>query len=169
MPERPGQKRIRRIAAVLVLLMGTVLIFDRANLLLEGQASLAWPTVSGTVIEAAAVPVDGARTGPGWRIRVDYEYEVGGQRFGNDRVRLSRRLGDKTEIKAREELVLYKPGEPVPVYYDPARPARSVLVPGPDNRVWFGLSVGLVLVVIAVIFWTVPTRSHPRSRSGRRT
>ncbi|TVS12861.1 MAG: DUF3592 domain-containing protein [Wenzhouxiangella sp.] len=149
--------------------MGLGLVVDRSRLLLEGRASLDWPSVSGTVVEAAAAPVSGARIGPGWRIRVSYEYEVDGRSFASDRVRLSRRLGEKTEIKAREELVLYEPGEPVPVYYDPDRPARSVLVTGPDKRAWFGLSVGIGLLVIAVLFWVVPTRSNSSPRSGRRS
>lgn len=161
-PERPGQKKIRRVAAVLVALMGIGLVQDRVRLLLEGQASLDWPAVSGQVIESAAEAVSGARTGPGWRIRVHYEYEVDGQRFASDRVRLSRRLGGQTEVQAREELLLYRAGEPIAVLYDPARPSRSALVPGADQRAWFGLIVGLALIVIAGIFWTVPTRSGSR-------
>lgn len=167
MSERPAQKSIRRVAAVLILLMGVALVHDRAGLLLDGQASLDWPTVPGSVIEAAAEPVYGSRTGPGWRIRVQYEYVVGGQRFSSNRVRLTRRLGEQTEVKAREELVLYRPGEPIPVHYKPDRPSKSVLVPGPDSRAWFGLTVGLGLIAIAVIFWVVPTRTVSGS-SGKR-
>ncbi len=168
MAERPGQKIIRRVAAVLVVLMGIGLMQDRARLLLDGRASLEWPAVSGSVLEAAAEPVSGARIGPGWRLRVRYDYEVDGQRYSSDRVRLSRRLGGQTEVQAREQLLLYQAGDSIPVHYDPVRPSRSVLVPGPDGRAWFGLMVGLGLIAIAVTFWTVPTRTVARPSRRRK-
>lgn len=168
MAERAGQKRIRRIAAVLIVLMGLGLIQDRVRLLLAGWDSSSWPTVTGEVSEAWASPLPGAQAGPGWRIGITYDYQVAGQSHTGDRLRFSRRLGGRTRAQAEQALVSYVPGGPIEVHYDPANPARSVILAGPDRRAWFGLFVGLGLVAIAVTFWSVPTRSQPQARSASR-
>lgn len=160
MAERSGQKTSRRVAAVLILLMGLALIQDRVRLLLAGQQSLDWPTVTGQVVDATASAVAGTQVGLGWRVQVSYEYEVDERKFAGDRLRFSRRLGGRTQGQAEQAVVSYAPGGPIEVYYDPEQPARSVLVPGPDRRAWFGLIVGFGLTAIAVTFWTVPTRSN---------
>ena len=165
--ERSGQKRIRRIAAVLVVIMGLALIQDRVRLLWAGNDSLNWPTVSGTVIEATATPVAGARTGGGWQVRVEYRYELDGQVYSSDRLFYTRRLGGRTEQMARDELVHYVPGGAVLVHYHPERPERAVLNPGADTRAFFGLVVGFGLLGIGATFWMVPTRSVRRPRRRR--
>jgi hypothetical protein len=166
--EKAGQKKVRRIAAVLIILMGLGLIQDRVRLLLVGQDSLDWPSVTGVVTGAAASPLAGAQAGPGWRIRITYEYKVDGRSFSGERLRFSRRLGGRTQVQAKQALLSYVPGGPVNVHFDPADPARSVILPGPDLRAWFGLFVGLGMVAIAITFWTVPTRSQRQPRTARR-
>jgi hypothetical protein len=167
--EKAGQKKIRRIAAVLIVLMGLGLIQDRVQLLLIGRDSNNWPTVTGVVTEASASPLAGAQAGPGWRIRIAYEYQVEGQSFTGDRLRFSRRLGGRTRVQAEQALVSYVPGNPIEVHYDPDDPARSVVTAGPDRRAWFGLFVGLGMVAIAITFWSVPTRTQQQPRSARRS
>lgn len=168
MAERSGQKTIRRVAAVLVLLMALALIQDRVRLLLAGLESADWPTVTGTVVDATATTVAGAQVGLGWRVRISYEYEVGERNFSGDRLRFSRRLGGRTREQAEQAVVSYAPGGPIEVHYDPEQPARSVIVPGPDRRAWFGLIVGVGLFAIALTFWSVPTRSARSPNTARR-
>ncbi len=167
--EQAGQKRIRRIAAVLVVIMGLALIQDRVRLLWAGHDSLNWPTVSGTVVDAKAAPIAGARTGGGWQVRVEYRYELDGQVYFSDRMFYTRRLGGRTEQMARDELVHYVPGGSVLVHYHPDWPARAVLNPGADTRAFFGLVVGIGLLAIGVTFWVVPTRSARKRRPVRDT
>jgi len=160
--ERAGQRRARKIAAVLILGMAIGLIQDRVRLLQAGQHSLQWPTVIGEVIDADVSQIAGTQTGAGWMVRVRYAYEVDDIEFQGDRMTFSRRIGGRTRIQADDELVQYVPGGAVLVYYDPERPQRSVLEPGPDRRAYFGLSVGVGLILIALLFWFVPTRSARR-------
>lgn len=166
--ERRGQRLARKTAAVLVLLMAIGLIQDRVRLLSDGVSSLQWPTVVGTVIDAEAEQIAGARAGPGWRIYVDYRYEVNGREYRADRLRFTRRLGGRTRTQAADELLQYVPEGPVLVYYNPRRPERAVIEPGPDPRAWFGLAVGVLLLVVAAVFWIVPTRSTRRLLPDRR-
>lgn len=159
MSERKGQKKIRRIAAALILIMGIVLVQDRIRLLMEGYASLDWPTVTGEVVAAEASPIIDAKVGPGWRIEVDYQYAVDGSVHHNDRLRHDRRLRGMTREEAEKKLERFQPRQSVDVHYDPDRPSHSVLMAGPDQGAWFGLLVGLGMVGIAVTFWLVPTRT----------
>ncbi|NDY95428.1 DUF3592 domain-containing protein [Wenzhouxiangella limi] len=168
MAERSGQKTIRRVAAVLILLMGLALVQDRVRLLLAGQQSHDWPTVTGEVVDATVTALAGTQVGLGWRVQISYDYEVDDRSFTGSRLRFSRRLGGRTRDQAEQAVVSYVPGGPIEVHYDPEQPARSVIVPGPDRRAWFGLIVGLGLAAIAVTFWTVPTRSNPSSNAGGR-
>jgi len=159
--EKPFQKKARRVAAFLILLMGIALLQDRAALLLVGRDSVSWPVVDGTVITAKAESVTEVKVGSGWQVRVNYVYAVGDTTFSGNRLRFSRRLGDSTQVQAEDAMSAYEPGSLIDIHYDPDRPSRSVIEPGPDRQAWFGLVVGVVLVAIAFVFWFVPTRSEP--------
>lgn len=164
--ERIGQKRARRIAAVIIFILALGLIQDRVRLLMVGQQSLQWPTVVGEVVDAESSQIAGSQTGSGWRIRVRYSYQVDGREYESDRLAFSRQIGGRTRIQADDELRQYVPGGPVVVHYDPLRPFRAVLRPGPDRRAYFGLTVGGGLLVVALLFWAVPTRSGQRRSSA---
>lgn len=159
--ENPFQKKARRVAAFLILLMGIALLQDRAGLLLVGRDSFSWPAVDGTVITAKAESVTEVKVGSGWQVRVNYIYEVDDTVFNGNRLRFSRRLGDSTQAQAEAAMSAYVPGSSIKIHYDPDHPSRSVIEPGPDRQAWFGLVVGIVLMAIALVFWFVPTRSQP--------
>ncbi|MEE4295656.1 MAG: DUF3592 domain-containing protein [Wenzhouxiangella sp.] len=159
--ERSNQKIARRIAAVLILMMGIALVHDRSGLLLAGHNSLTWPSVQGTVITARAEPLAGSRVGSGWRVHVNYVYDLDQTRFSGDRLRFSQRIGDMTQAEAELAMTEFVPDSPIELRYDPEQPARSVIRPGPDRQAWFGLFVGIILCLIAVVFWVVPTKSQP--------
>lgn len=157
--ERVAQRRVRKIAAVIILLMAVGLIQDRVRLLHVGHQSLQWPTVVGQVVDAQVDQIAGTQTGSGWMIRVRYAYVVDGRQYESSRLSFSRRIGGRTRIQADDELRRFVPGGPVVVHHDPDRPHRAVLLPGPDRRAYFGLVVGVGLILIAFLFWAVPTRS----------
>lgn len=166
--EQAGQRRARKIAALIVLCLALGLIQDRVRLLHMGAQSLQWPSVVGQVIEAESRQIAGTRTGSGWMVRVSYAYQVGDVEFVGTRQRFSRRIGGQTRVQADDELRQYVPGGAVLVHYDPRRPQRAVLKPGPDQRAYFGMVVGFGLLLIALLFWFVPTRSGRGKVSARR-
>jgi hypothetical protein len=146
--------------------MGLALVHDRSGLLLDGRRSLSWPSVQGTVLTARAEPLAGSRVGASWRVHVNYVYEVNQKRFSGDRLRFSQRIGDMTQAEAESAMKEFVPASPIELRYDPKRPERSVIRPGPDRQAWFGLSVGLILCLIAVVFWMVPTRTQSEDGGG---
>lgn len=86
-----------------------------------------WASAAGTVIESEAVwgtTTRGGRTARTWLARFAYEYEAGGRTYTGRRVAFYKRC---TGSWAREFVARHPVGSRVRVYYDPARPAESVL------------------------------------------
>ena len=92
------------------------------------EASLGWPSVSGLIVRST-LDVRSPALRPErtvHNVRIVYEYVVGTQSYQNDLVRF-----DQAEISLaeKEALVSAHPvGRTVSVYYDPAKPGRSVLL-----------------------------------------
>ena len=65
-----------------------------------------------------------------YEVRIKYAYRINGSDFESSRISVSNRYhGDKEW--ARDMIArIYPLGAPVAVYYDPADPARAVLIPG---------------------------------------
>jgi hypothetical protein len=99
------------------------------------QASPDWPHVMGTMESARAVARNETGDGSGtpmhmWHSEVRYRYSVGGQTYTGTRLRAFGR-NHSSEAEALQELAPFiTPGQAVKVYYDPAKPSVSVLIPG---------------------------------------
>jgi len=90
------------------------------------QASLNWPSTSGTVTKSRVEVSGGEHTTV--TPRVEYEYEVGGTAYLGTRIRAGdqfMRVG--TSRDAYDAVDRYPVGAAVTVYYDPANPAESAL------------------------------------------
>ncbi|MCC5866185.1 MAG: DUF3592 domain-containing protein [Wenzhouxiangella sp.] len=157
--ERRVQKQARRIAAVFILLLASLLLGDRLFLLWMGTSSADWPKAVGVVQSFEASPVDAGRAGETWRVKIEYVYEVDGSVFQAERVRFTKRFAGLDQDALELVRSRYAPGTEVIVHHHPARHSLAVLEPGRDTQAWFGLLVGLGLVLIAAVFWLVPTRT----------
>lgn len=99
-----------------------------------GQASPEWPHVMGEMLEARARAYNETGDSSGtptheWFTEVRYRYSVNGQTYTGTRLRaFGRRHMD--EAQAQAELAPFPVGKPVKVFYDPAKPESSVLIPG---------------------------------------
>lgn len=98
------------------------------------QASPQWPHVDGIIMKARVFQphgVGGHEQVPGhdWMTEVQYQYQVNGATYTGNRIRA---FGVRhfTEESAQTELKPFPAGATVPVYYDPANPKSSVLIPG---------------------------------------
>lgn len=99
----------------------------------DKQASAQWPFVDGVIQVCEAqedVPYREHDMPQGqWRLNLRYTYEVAGQPYQGDRLRaMAERF--PTEAQARQHEAAFRPGQRVKVYYDPAKPSSSVLIPG---------------------------------------
>jgi hypothetical protein len=119
-------------------------------------ASTRWPRVKGTIRRAWVERTDSeyAYYSP----RVAYEYEVGGTIHLSTAVWLT---GDKSMLRGRAERIAatYQAGDPVEVWYDPAKPARATLKPG---------GAGWLLASILVVSVVGPLLALAFTATGRR-
>jgi len=98
------------------------------------QASVQWPSVEGVMLVSqprsqhlnSAEP-EGAQHD--WVSEVRYRYSVNGVSHTGDRLRAFGRRHMSRE-EAMQELAPFPVGAKVKVYFDPAKPDSSVLIPG---------------------------------------
>ena len=90
----------------------------------KAKAAEGWPQVMGQV-ETSFMSQVAAWPAP----IVTYRYEVDGRRYHRSRVRFGG-TGGMNPTDAEQLLAGYPKGAEVPVYYDPQRPGRSVLLHG---------------------------------------
>lgn len=156
--ERKNQKIARRCAAVFVLALALVLFWDRFELLQHGLGSPNWPQVSGEVVEVRSEPMGAGLGGANRKLVIVYRYQVQDSDYISTRERFSRRLQRYSVEAAESVMEQYRPGTNVTVFHHPQDPQVSVLETGVDYTVWMGLVIAFALMVVAVIFWVVPTR-----------
>ena len=136
-----------------------------------GWVSQDWPTAEGRILVAEVEEVRTTRQdrrssndlvnptprGPIIRYRpvVKYQWQVGSSLYERDRRNFSAAVADEETREAAEAIVApYVVGKRVSVYYDPDRPARGILEPGPH---WDGFGISLVVATILAGFATVFT------------
>jgi uncharacterized protein DUF3592 len=119
------------------------------------EAALAWPSVSGRIVDSRVVLSVGRRTY--YHVAVSYDYVAAGRHFAGDSIWLTGRSVFLTPEAAGRFLDRYPVGNRVPVYYDPADPGFSTLIrAGNGMQEWRYLEYGLVLLVVAGMWWSVP-------------
>lgn len=114
------------------------------------MASTKWPRVEGKILASSVELVDGEYAS--YAPKIEYHYVVDGQIYRSNKLRVSF-WSSSFKARARRIADAYRPGDPVAVFYDPAKPSRAVLQPGGAG----GLAVALVAVsvigpVLAFVF-----------------
>lgn len=128
----------------------------------KARQSLNWPATSGKVlaarmIESTSTDSDGDSSTT-YRAHVQYEYEVMGASYTNDKVNVGMVVSTSSTKKAQETLARYPVGSTVKVYYDPNNPADSVLEQKASSNltlilgiIFLGIGLCLVLPVGIII------------------
>ncbi|HVW21819.1 MAG TPA: DUF3592 domain-containing protein [Opitutaceae bacterium] len=137
-------------------LLGAGLIFWGAQTVRLAYCSVRWPTATATILSSRVRASRGQRR-TSYRPDIRYEYEVEGRAYPGSRVAFG---GPWEHDAAAQAVRRYPPGADVPVSYDPAEPARSVLEPGAGAGVWVNPGSGLLLLALAGFF----LRAAPRGR-----
>ncbi|MEO0996154.1 MAG: DUF3592 domain-containing protein [Pseudomonadota bacterium] len=120
---------MRRAATALI-----VIALGAAGLYFHGQyddqvtavakRSLSWPAVTGLITHSSLEAQRRAR----FRLAINYEYIVDDDRFQNDMVRFNQ--GGLSTAEMERLVSAYPVGRQVEVFYNPAKPAQSVLIRG---------------------------------------
>ena len=148
-----------------LLLLGLAMLAWCIRCIIRGRQSCLWPTTSGKILKCR-MESDGDEEMPSMKVRVRYEYEVGGQRFEGTRVAYGYCGGTVQE----EHQMLYdelRRISQIRVHYQPGRPGRSVLVPGFHRLTFTVLAYAIILVLVmsgAVLVWCLSSRPHPVPR-----
>lgn len=115
----------------------------------KAESSQAWPHTLGQVVRAEVKRTsntdDDGHISYTYHPEVEYTYEVAGQTYSSQRLMFGAIRAYNTTAKAQRTLARYPVGSQVTVYYDPAKPADSVL-----ERI-AGASTSMLVIGIAMI------------------
>lgn len=129
---------MKSIVRALVIVAGLFIAYQMFGLMQAKIAARDWPSVTGTLTAVALdeskrienKEIDGLRAQheiTTYRLRVNYDYQVGGTDYRGDRYSLADRSTESYQ-EAESWLTRYAPGTAVPVFYNPDAPAESVLL-----------------------------------------
>ena len=122
----------------------------------DAAESEEWPSVKGEIIKSGAKHVNKMTTDKSkwkWEPEVAYRYEVAGNVFENNRIRMGiGSLSYDSHHLATRSISDYPEGGKVLVYYDPHYPQSSTLEKGVSIYVYLGFVISLVAIVAGVLF-----------------
>jgi hypothetical protein len=138
-------------------LLGTVVAATGLGVLLYGyriltfaQVSRAWPSTDGEVAVSDLQRDEDSDGSTMYQAEVSYRYEVGGKPLVANRVFFGDGVSVSSSAGAVRRVDRYPAGSKVRVYYDPEKPARAVLEPGPTWHVYALTAIGAVVVLLGV-------------------
>jgi Protein of unknown function (DUF3592) len=112
-----------------------------------------WPTASATIVSSVIL---GRRSNKGsamYEPSVTYRYEVGGQTFTGTRIGWGGTASSSSQTWADKVVGQFPQGAVLPVRYDPADPAESVLDPGARAGIFMIGLAGLAFTGFAALIW----------------
>jgi hypothetical protein len=140
------------LGVAITFLVGMTVVASACVVIWREEQSRKWPRTLGIVRSSRVVSEQVDHGGSGgfsvrYSVRIRYRYTVNDTEYSSNSVCFSCDSRASAESVARELYV----GSQVAVYYDPARPQRSVLAPGvfPEG-LWVLLIIGIVLVACSI-------------------
>ena len=137
--------------------LGLWIIFKTILDTRKGKASQHWQTTQGKVTHAGVMNWRSWYRGFSSSSEISYfqyEYTVEGQKIFGARIFfgdfLLSGLGISKDLK--QIIQTYAPEQPVTVYYNPAKPAESVLQPGIRSVVRWGYFIGIGIIIAGFIY-----------------
>ena len=128
----------------------------------EAEQANQWPTVAGTILESRVqITTSSSDTGTVFDPIIRYQYRVQRQQYVNN---TWQKIGNSpTRHEAQEIVNRYPQGKRTTVYYDPADPKNSVLVPGNTSEsswvLWLFTYVPVGVVVFAFFVSIIKRKS----------
>lgn len=129
----------------------------------KAQRAAEWPSVPGTITESdiytAEIRGRGVRLADAVRIR--YSYFVDGALFFNDRVNVESLVIEANTELGQRLLREYQQGMTVPIFYDPADPASSVLeVETPATAYSAAMRLFIMGAIVLGLGWLLRKRPY---------
>jgi high-affinity Fe2+/Pb2+ permease len=145
---RLPKKRNISVAGVLLLVVGSALVVHGSKKIEEARAKKSWPSAQAVIVSSK---VGGKRA---FHPEVVYRYRVGEKKFVGQTIMNMPGFGGRTNrLDAAEKIVAaHKAGTMITVHYNPQQSQMSVISIVPTYTVFMQLSVGVMMVCLAV-FW----------------
>jgi hypothetical protein len=95
----------------------------------RSRAALAWPSTAGRIVESRVEEkrLPGDRPDVRFAPRIAYEYAVDGRTYRSEQITFAGAFWTLAPQGAAAKVARYPAGKDVTVYYNPRRPAESVL------------------------------------------
>ena len=164
--------------AVFISLWYTI-IFVAQDTYQEAEQATHWPTVEGTILESTIESETSSsqsrdsqgsttrKTTTQYVPRIRYQYRVEGQEYENN---IFQKIGNPGPQRAAQKIAQqYPQGSQTEVYYDPADPQNSVLVPGNSSEtrwvLWLFTYVPIGIFLVILVCWAKRKLSARQSAS----
>ena len=119
--------------------------------LCNARASLSWPTSEGIVTRSEVEQRSDNEGGRTYRPSIRYDYIVNGKQYTGNKYCFGVNCSSESQ-RAKKIVVEYHVGSTVKVYYSPSLPEKSVLVPGPNNSIYFVILSSILFSLIPFAF-----------------
>lgn len=134
-----------------ILALGLLVFVGGIFHIIWARASVHWPKVHGIIRRSEVVKTKSSGSSTSHRrtsynFEVEYEYEVNGQVYSNNKYSYLVNYNAAKEKGARELSQRYPVEALVDVYYDSKKPKRSVLLPGINYASYLPLLGGIIFV-----------------------
>ena len=155
--ERKGAKMDLFNTTTLIILIsivfGASFVWSGFRIIKKNKTAASWPTVAGTIISAELESYidyddDGDATTM-YRPLIIYQYEVEGERYTNNRVKVQKFAATSMQRVSRKKLEKYPVGGAVDVHYNPDNP-QDALLEISKSKVNLPLIIGIIFFVVAL-------------------
>ncbi len=138
------------LAAVLFGVIGFVILLQGLLTLYHAHSSTQWPSCSGEITRSQHLSERDRHNGE-WHSRPIIEYSYGVAEETYDSSRIAYRSDKIHGVYANSQVNAYPSGAVVTVYYDPEKPARSVIETGVYPQSYAALAASGCLLLIAAL------------------
>jgi hypothetical protein len=141
------------VIIVMAAILGSLSYWYGARITKKNKVAAKWPTVPGVIISAeldSYVKYDDIGNATTmYTPLINYEYEVEGQVYSNNRVKVQAFVATNTQSVSRKKLEEYPVGSAVEVHYDPFSPEDAILEIDP-SKINIPMIIGIISGLIVL-------------------
>ncbi len=119
-------------------------------LFLRALSTKNWASTTGKIIKGEVINSGTSSGSNSWSPTIKYLYSINDNQFEGDRIKTIVSSYSSTK-QAQKELDKYPVNSSVKVYYNPDKPADSVIIPGVAKGIFGILAGGLVLSIVGIL------------------
>ncbi len=130
-------------------LIGIGISFSAILILLKAKRTLYWSSTTGFVKSSEVTISQNSKGASRYRPEICYSYTVHGNEYVSNRIESMD--GFLSSVKAYKKTSQYPKGSQILIFYNPDKPADSVIEPGVKPDYYYFLAFGIIWLSISVI------------------